>query len=222
MPGHLCGVMYRTSFFHSKKCQWMGIEYRKKIFSGTLSSYNTYWPIVYTSVVAIPGKPTGVTLLEAVKDFMVLGWNEPASNGGADIRGYFVDYRTVKGSVVGKWHEMNHQALTTTTYKVSSVASTHLPNVWPNSFLWLEKWKQLTLMLALCEANICLSTLSLLNIKLFIIFIRLSLGWGPEGERLLPVPGARHEHGRCEQSLCAQCISGVQGMDHYCARYRKT
>uniref|UniRef100_A0A8D3C2U9 Myomesin 1a (skelemin) n=1 Tax=Scophthalmus maximus TaxID=52904 RepID=A0A8D3C2U9_SCOMX len=64
--------------------------------------------------------PTGVTLLEAVKDFMVLGWNEPASNGGADIRGYFVDYRTVKGSVVGKWHEMNHQALTTTTYKVSS------------------------------------------------------------------------------------------------------
>uniref|UniRef100_A0A8D3DUY4 Myomesin 1a (skelemin) n=1 Tax=Scophthalmus maximus TaxID=52904 RepID=A0A8D3DUY4_SCOMX len=70
---------------------------------------------------AIPGKPTGVTLLEAVKDFMVLGWNEPASNGGADIRGYFVDYRTVKGSVVGKWHEMNHQALTTTTYKAEGL-----------------------------------------------------------------------------------------------------
>uniref|UniRef100_A0A8D3CGX7 Myomesin 1a (skelemin) n=1 Tax=Scophthalmus maximus TaxID=52904 RepID=A0A8D3CGX7_SCOMX len=70
---------------------------------------------------SIPGKPTGVTLLEAVKDFMVLGWNEPASNGGADIRGYFVDYRTVKGSVVGKWHEMNHQALTTTTYKAEGL-----------------------------------------------------------------------------------------------------
>lgn len=51
---------------------------------------------------------------------MVLGWTAPAKNGGADIRGYFVDYRTVKGDVVGKWHEMNHQAVTTTSYKVSS------------------------------------------------------------------------------------------------------
>ncbi|KAF0046787.1 hypothetical protein F2P81_000420 [Scophthalmus maximus] len=77
--------------------------------------------VVVQAAISIPGKPTGVTLLEAVKDFMVLGWNEPASNGGADIRGYFVDYRTVKGSVVGKWHEMNHQALTTTTYKAEGL-----------------------------------------------------------------------------------------------------
>lgn len=67
---------------------------------------------------AVPGRPTGVTLLEAVKDYMVLGWTPPANDGGADVRGYFVDYRTVKGDVVGKWHEMNHQALTTTTYRV--------------------------------------------------------------------------------------------------------
>lgn len=67
---------------------------------------------------AVPGRPTGVTLLEAVKDYMVLGWAAPADDGGADVRGYFVDYRTVKGDVVGKWHEMNHQALTTTSYKV--------------------------------------------------------------------------------------------------------
>lgn len=69
---------------------------------------------------AVPGRPTGVTLLEAVKDYMVLGWTAPANDGGADVRGYFVDYRTVKGDVVGKWHEMNHQALTTTSYKVRS------------------------------------------------------------------------------------------------------
>lgn len=50
---------------------------------------------------------------------MVLAWNEPAFSGGADVRGYFVDYRTVKGDVVGKWHEMNHKALTTTSFKVS-------------------------------------------------------------------------------------------------------
>uniref|UniRef100_A0A8C4I1F4 Myomesin 1a (skelemin) n=1 Tax=Dicentrarchus labrax TaxID=13489 RepID=A0A8C4I1F4_DICLA len=70
---------------------------------------------------ALPGKPTGVTLLEAAKDYMVLAWTAPAKNGGADIRGYFVDYRTVKGDVVGKWHEMNHQALTTASYKAENL-----------------------------------------------------------------------------------------------------
>lgn len=72
-----------------------------------------------TLLAAVPAKPTGVTLLEALKDYMVLGWSAPAKDGGADIRGYFVDYRTVKGDVVGKWHEMNLQAVTTTSYKVS-------------------------------------------------------------------------------------------------------
>lgn len=69
---------------------------------------------------AVPGQPTGVTLLEALKDYMVLGWTPPADNGGADVRGYFVDYRTVKGGVLGQWHEMNHQALTAASYKVTS------------------------------------------------------------------------------------------------------
>uniref|UniRef100_A0AAX7U7G1 Myomesin 1a (skelemin) n=1 Tax=Astatotilapia calliptera TaxID=8154 RepID=A0AAX7U7G1_ASTCA len=76
---------------------------------------------LFTLITAVPGKPTGVTLQEAFKDYMVLGWNAPANNGGADIRGYFVDYRTVKGGVAGKWHEMNHQALTTTSYKVTGL-----------------------------------------------------------------------------------------------------
>ncbi|KAK5860179.1 hypothetical protein PBY51_021675 [Eleginops maclovinus] len=52
---------------------------------------------------------------------MTLAWTEPAFNGGADIRGYFVDHRTVKGGVVGKWHEMNHKALTTTSYKAENL-----------------------------------------------------------------------------------------------------
>uniref|UniRef100_A0A3P8UC28 Myomesin 1a (skelemin) n=1 Tax=Amphiprion percula TaxID=161767 RepID=A0A3P8UC28_AMPPE len=79
------------------------------------SSSNSDAVVVQAAI--IPGKPSGVTLLEAVKDYMVLGWTAPANNGGADVRGYFVDYRTVKGGVVGKWHELNHQALTTTSYK---------------------------------------------------------------------------------------------------------
>ncbi|XP_030017224.1 myomesin 1a (skelemin) isoform X2 [Sphaeramia orbicularis] len=77
--------------------------------------------VVVQPAIAIPSKPTGVTLLEAVKDYMVLGWNEPGDNGGADVRGYFVDYRTVKGSVFGKWHEMNHQAVTSCTYKAENL-----------------------------------------------------------------------------------------------------
>uniref|UniRef100_A0A665WU64 Myomesin 1a (skelemin) n=1 Tax=Echeneis naucrates TaxID=173247 RepID=A0A665WU64_ECHNA len=70
---------------------------------------------------SVPGKPTGVTLVEAVKDYMILAWTEAANNGGADVRGYFVDYRTVKGGIVGKWHEMNHKALTTTSYKAENL-----------------------------------------------------------------------------------------------------
>uniref|UniRef100_A0A3P8W4J3 Myomesin 1a (skelemin) n=1 Tax=Cynoglossus semilaevis TaxID=244447 RepID=A0A3P8W4J3_CYNSE len=75
--------------------------------------------VVVQAAISVPGKPTGVTLLEAVRDYMVVGWTEPATDGGGAIRGYFVDYRTVKGNVVGKWHELNHQALTTTSYKVN-------------------------------------------------------------------------------------------------------
>uniref|UniRef100_A0A671VAC2 Myomesin 1a (skelemin) n=1 Tax=Sparus aurata TaxID=8175 RepID=A0A671VAC2_SPAAU len=77
--------------------------------------------VAVKAAVSIPGKPNGVTLLEAAKDYMVLGWTAPANDGGADIRGYFVDYRTLKGDVVGKWHEMNHQALTTTSYKAENL-----------------------------------------------------------------------------------------------------
>ncbi|KAM9845322.1 myomesin 1a (skelemin) [Aulostomus maculatus] len=77
--------------------------------------------VVVKAAISVPGKPTSVMLLEAEKDCMVLRWTEPASNGGADIRGYFVDYRTVKGDVVGKWHEMNHHALTTTSYKAENL-----------------------------------------------------------------------------------------------------
>ncbi|XP_047445389.1 myomesin 1a (skelemin) isoform X2 [Mugil cephalus] len=77
--------------------------------------------VVVQAAISVPGKPTGITLVEAVRDYMVLSWSAPADNGGADVRGYFVDYRTVKGDVVGKWHEMNHQALTTTSYKAENL-----------------------------------------------------------------------------------------------------
>ncbi|KAF3858077.1 hypothetical protein F7725_011278 [Dissostichus mawsoni] len=86
----------------------------------SLSSANSE-AVVVQAAVSISGNPTNVTLVEAVKDYMTLAWTEPSFNGGADIRGYFVDYRTVKGVVVGKWHEMNHKALPAPSYKAENL-----------------------------------------------------------------------------------------------------
>ncbi|XP_051990095.1 myomesin 1a (skelemin) [Xyrauchen texanus] len=71
--------------------------------------------------IALPSPPTGVTLLESARDYMVLGWQAPAKTGGADIRGYYLDYRTVKDGVTSKWHELNLQAVTATSYKVTDL-----------------------------------------------------------------------------------------------------
>ncbi|KTF87815.1 hypothetical protein cypCar_00025868 [Cyprinus carpio] len=76
--------------------------------------------IVQASI-AVPSPPTGVTLLERVRDYMVLGWQAPAKTGGADIRGYYLDYRTVKNGVTSKWHEINLQTVTGTSYKVTDL-----------------------------------------------------------------------------------------------------
>ncbi|XP_028282847.1 myomesin 1a (skelemin) isoform X2 [Parambassis ranga] len=102
-----------------------GVNYVFRVKAINSAGYSQSSPssdaVVVQAAISLPGAPRGVTLLEAEKDYMVLGWNEPANNGGADIRGYFVDYRTVKGDVFGKWHEMNHQALTTATYKAENL-----------------------------------------------------------------------------------------------------
>uniref|UniRef100_A0A8C6LRS6 Myomesin 1a (skelemin) n=1 Tax=Nothobranchius furzeri TaxID=105023 RepID=A0A8C6LRS6_NOTFU len=77
--------------------------------------------VVVQAAISVPGEPTGVTQLEAVNDYMVMSWTPPLNNGGAEIRGYFIDYRTVKGDHFGKWHEMNERALTTTSYKAENL-----------------------------------------------------------------------------------------------------
>ncbi|KAJ3594672.1 hypothetical protein NHX12_003979 [Muraenolepis orangiensis] len=59
--------------------------------------------------------------VEAAKDYMVLSWSAPADNGGADITGYYLDYRTVKGEVAGKWLELNPKAVNTTSYKAEGL-----------------------------------------------------------------------------------------------------
>lgn len=51
---------------------------------------------------------------------MVLAWKQPSFIGGADITGYFVDYREVSDGVPGKWHEANIRAVSERAYRVST------------------------------------------------------------------------------------------------------
>ncbi|XP_059395050.1 M-protein, striated muscle isoform X3 [Carassius carassius] len=70
---------------------------------------------------ASPTPPYGISVLECVRDSMVLAWKQPTFIGGADITGYFVDYREVIGGVLGKWHEANIKAVSERAYRVSEL-----------------------------------------------------------------------------------------------------
>ncbi|KAK9527622.1 hypothetical protein VZT92_014168 [Zoarces viviparus] len=70
---------------------------------------------------ASPAPPYGITVLECVCDSMVLAWKQPSFIGGADITGYFVDYREVIDGVPGKWHEANIRAISDRAYRVSDL-----------------------------------------------------------------------------------------------------
>uniref|UniRef100_A0A8C1JFC9 Myomesin-1 n=1 Tax=Cyprinus carpio TaxID=7962 RepID=A0A8C1JFC9_CYPCA len=73
------------------------------------------------AAIASPTPPYGITVLECVRDSMVLAWKQPTFIGGADITGYFVDYREVIGGVPGKWHEANIKAVSERAYRVSEL-----------------------------------------------------------------------------------------------------
>nr|CBN82081.1 Myomesin-1 [Dicentrarchus labrax] len=68
-----------------------------------------------------PAPPYGISVLECVRDSMVLAWKQPTFIGGADITGYFVDYREVIDGVPGKWHEANIRAVSERAYRVSDL-----------------------------------------------------------------------------------------------------
>ncbi|XP_054620878.1 M-protein, striated muscle isoform X9 [Dunckerocampus dactyliophorus] len=73
------------------------------------------------AAIASPAPPFGITVLECVRDSMVLAWKQPAFIGGADITGYFVDYRDVIDGVPGKWHEANIRAISDRAYRVTDL-----------------------------------------------------------------------------------------------------
>ncbi|XP_064188960.1 M-protein, striated muscle isoform X2 [Anguilla rostrata] len=73
------------------------------------------------AAIASPTPPHDITVLESVRDSMVLGWKQPTFIGGADITGYFVDYREVIGGVPGQWHEGNIKAVSERAYRVEEL-----------------------------------------------------------------------------------------------------
>uniref|UniRef100_H3DIB2 Myomesin-1 n=2 Tax=Tetraodon nigroviridis TaxID=99883 RepID=H3DIB2_TETNG len=72
-------------------------------------------------VLASPAPPYGITVLESVRDSMVLAWKQPTFIGGVDVTGYFVDYREVVDGVPGQWHEANVRAISERAYRVSDL-----------------------------------------------------------------------------------------------------
>lgn len=50
---------------------------------------------------------------------MVLGWKQPKTIGGAEITGYYVNYREVIDGVPGEWKEANIKPVSERAYRVS-------------------------------------------------------------------------------------------------------
>ncbi|MEQ2181176.1 hypothetical protein GOODEAATRI_008660, partial [Goodea atripinnis] len=86
-------------------------------------------PVEVKAAIASPAPPYGITVLECVQDSMVLSWKQPTFIGGADITGYFVDYRQVVDGVPGKWHEANVKAVSDRAYRVRPWEVLHHPGV---------------------------------------------------------------------------------------------
>ncbi|KAL6097688.1 myom1 [Pungitius sinensis] len=78
-------------------------------------------PVEVKAAIASPAPPFGISVLECVRDSMVLAWKQPSFVGGADITGYFLDYREVVDGVPEKWHEANTRAVSERAYRVSDL-----------------------------------------------------------------------------------------------------
>ncbi|XP_043363974.1 myomesin-1 isoform X4 [Dermochelys coriacea] len=70
---------------------------------------------------AAPSPPYDITVLESVRDSMVLGWKQPKSIGGAEITGYYVNYREVIDGVPGKWNEANIKPISERAYRIHNL-----------------------------------------------------------------------------------------------------
>ncbi|XP_053520223.1 myomesin-1 isoform X2 [Artibeus jamaicensis] len=73
------------------------------------------------AAIAAPSPPYDITCIESFRDSMVLGWKQPDKSGGAEITGYYVNYREVIDGVPGQWREANIKAVSEEAYKISNL-----------------------------------------------------------------------------------------------------
>ncbi|XP_034285428.1 myomesin-1 isoform X3 [Pantherophis guttatus] len=73
------------------------------------------------AAIAPPSPPYDITVLESVRQSMVLGWKQPKVIGGAEITGYYVNYREVIGGVPGEWKEANIKAISERAYRINDL-----------------------------------------------------------------------------------------------------
>ncbi|XP_055994244.1 myomesin-1 isoform X4 [Sorex fumeus] len=78
-------------------------------------------PLKQKKDLAAPSPPCDITCLESCRDSMVLGWKQPDKTGGAEITGYYVNYREVIDGVPGMWREANIKAVSDAAYKISNL-----------------------------------------------------------------------------------------------------
>uniref|UniRef100_A0A8C8SKG0 Myomesin-1 n=1 Tax=Pelusios castaneus TaxID=367368 RepID=A0A8C8SKG0_9SAUR len=71
--------------------------------------------------IAAPSPPYDITVLESVRDSMVLGWKQPKTIGGAEITGYYVNYREVIDGIPGKWNEANIKPVSERAYRIHNL-----------------------------------------------------------------------------------------------------
>uniref|UniRef100_A0A803Y485 Myomesin 1 n=1 Tax=Meleagris gallopavo TaxID=9103 RepID=A0A803Y485_MELGA len=88
--------------------------------SDKLGNITSYLHVIHVETAA-PSPPYDITVLESVRDSMVLGWKQPKATGGTEITGYYVNYREVIGGVPGKWREANIKAISERAYRIENL-----------------------------------------------------------------------------------------------------
>ncbi|XP_043921501.1 myomesin-1 [Protopterus annectens] len=73
------------------------------------------------AAIAPPAPPYDITVLECVKDSMVLGWKQPKFQGGTDVTGYYVNFREIIGGKPGKWQEANIKPVSERAYRIQNL-----------------------------------------------------------------------------------------------------
>ncbi|KAM4029162.1 myomesin-1 isoform 1-T1 [Anomaloglossus baeobatrachus] len=75
-------------------------------------------PIIVKAAIAVPSAPYDITVLESVRDSMVIGWKQPKFTGGVDIHGYYINFREVVHGIQGTWKEANIKAISDRAYRI--------------------------------------------------------------------------------------------------------